>query len=82
MTGSKDIRLDPFQAQCEAGNVYLVRGPWNEAFIEELCAIPNGRFRDQSDAAGGAFNKLTEGGSDWGDVAGLGRVEEYSSRWK
>jgi len=82
VTGSKDIRLDPFQAQCEAGNVYLVRGPWNEAFIEELCAIPNGRFRDQSDAAGGAFNKLTEGGSDWGDVAGLGRVEEYSSRWK
>jgi predicted phage terminase large subunit-like protein len=58
VTGDKDTRLEPFAAQCEAGNVSLLRGGWNGAFLDELAALPNGRYRDQSDAAGGAFNKL------------------------
>lgn len=57
VSGDKDTRLNPFHAQCEAGNVRLVKGDWNAGFIEEFCALPNG-YRDQSDAAGGAFNKL------------------------
>ena len=57
-TGKKETRAEPFAAQCEAGNVYLLRGPWNEAFIDELCEFPNGRADDQVDAASGAFNKL------------------------
>ena len=59
VTGDKDIRLEPFAAQAEAGNVRLVRGPWNGVYIEELCAIPNGPYRDQADATAGAFNRLT-----------------------
>ena len=58
-TGSKETRALPFAAQCEAGNVSLVRGPWNEAFLEEMAAFPNGATDDQLDAAAGAFNKLT-----------------------
>ena len=70
VSGDKDTRLDPFAAQCEAGNVYLVRGAWNAAYVEELCAIPNGVRRDQGDASAGAFNKLqtavmTSGDVDW-----------------
>ena len=57
-TGSKEVRADPFAAQCEAGNVILVRGPWNRKFIEELCLFPNGKNDDQVDAASGAFGKL------------------------
>ncbi|MBZ0291416.1 MAG: phage terminase large subunit [Anaerolineae bacterium] len=57
VTGNKDVRLQPFAAQAEALNVKLVRGPWNSDYIEELIALPNG-YRDQSDASGGAFNKL------------------------
>jgi predicted phage terminase large subunit-like protein len=61
-TGSKITRAEPFAAQCEAGNVYLVRGQWNEAFIEELCKISHLTIKviesDQMDAAAGAFNKL------------------------
>ena len=61
-TGSKITRAEPFAAQCEAGNVYLVRGQWNEAFIEELCKISHATINvidtDQMDAAAGAFNKL------------------------
>lgn len=58
VTGSKDVRLEPFRAQCEAGNVYLVKGAWNAEYIDELISIPNGRFRDQSDASSGSYNKL------------------------
>lgn len=55
-SGSKDVRLEPFAAQAEAGNVILVRGRWNHDWIEEIVAIPNGEYRDQSDATAGAFN--------------------------
>lgn len=61
-TGDKDTRLRPFAAQVESGNVYLVKGSWNEAYIDELCAIPNGTYRDQADATAGAFNRLVAGG--------------------
>jgi predicted phage terminase large subunit-like protein len=60
-TGSKEVRAEPFAAQCEAGNVYLVKGKWNEAFIDELCNFPAGHD-DQVDAASGAFEELTSRG--------------------
>jgi len=58
VTGDKDVRLEPFAIQCEAGNVRLVRGAWNGVFIEELCAVPFGKYRDMADAVAGGFNKL------------------------
>lgn len=58
VTGSKDVRLEQFLAQLEFGNVLLVEAEWNEDLIEEFIQIPNGQFRDQSDATGGGFNKL------------------------
>ncbi len=66
VTGSKVDRADPFAAQVEAGNVWLVKGPrndpneWVNDFIKELETFPNGKFKDQADAAAGAFNKLFE----------------------
>jgi predicted phage terminase large subunit-like protein len=56
--GSKPYRANPFAAQCENGNVVLVEGPWNQAFIDELCAFPNGAHDDQVDAAAAAFRAL------------------------
>lgn len=47
-TGPKHIRAEAFAAQAEAGNVALVRGPWNEAFIEEFCSF-NPDVADQAD---------------------------------
>lgn len=55
--GDKATRAEPFAAQCEAGNVYLVKGPWVDSFIDELCNFPTGHD-DQVDAAAGAFNYL------------------------
>lgn len=61
VTGSKETRADPFSAQVNAGNVRLVRGPWNKAFIDELRAFPHGANDDQVDAASDAFTELAGG---------------------
>ena len=58
VTGSKEVRAEPFAAQAEAGNVRLVRGRWNGEYVEELCAFPNGLNDDAVDGSSGAFNKL------------------------
>ena len=83
-TGDKDTRLEPFAAQAEAGNVLLLRAHWNGAYIDELCSIPSGAYRDQSDATSGAFNKIVL------LAAGTGRsvvippkddIDGYDDRW-
>jgi predicted phage terminase large subunit-like protein len=58
-SGSKEVRADPLSAQVNAGNVRLVKGDWNKAFIEEMQVFPQGKHDDQVDAASGAFNLLT-----------------------
>lgn len=64
VTGDKVTRSLPFAAQCEAGNVSLVRGPWNAAYLDELCAFPHGANDDQVDGSSGAFNRLAR--RSWG----------------
>jgi len=58
-SGSKEARARPVQAQAEAQNLYLVRAPWNDALVNELCLFPNGEFKDQADALSRAFMRLT-----------------------
>lgn len=55
-TGTKEVRAMPFAAACEAGLIDVERGPWNRAFIDELCSFPTGTHDDQVDAAADAFN--------------------------
>ncbi len=57
-TGDKITRAGPFSSQAEAGNVKVVRGPWNDAFFAELENFPKGHD-DQVDAAAGALQELT-----------------------
>lgn len=57
-TGSKLERQGPLSAQAEAGNVILVRGPWNDEFIAEMEAIPDNDYWDQADAAANAYDEL------------------------
>jgi predicted phage terminase large subunit-like protein len=59
VTGSKEIRAEPLAAQVQAGNVFLVAGAWHSAFLDECESFPNGKFKDQVDAAAGAFARLT-----------------------
>jgi len=57
----KGIRARPLSAQVEGGNVKLVRGLWNEAFLKEADHFDGSdKCRsDQIDAASGAFYMLT-----------------------
>ena len=57
-TGSKELRAGPLAAQCEAGNVYVLRGAWNDDFINEACMFPNGQFKDQIDGSSRAYASL------------------------
>ena len=59
--GDKVMRAAPLSAQAEAGNVALLRGRWNDAFLTELESFPEGHD-DQMDAAAGAFALLVDGG--------------------
>ncbi|WP_313956180.1 phage terminase large subunit [Mesorhizobium amorphae] len=61
ISGDKATRARPASAQAEAGNVKLVRGSWNETFLDEVCSFPNGQFDDQVDAFADALNELALG---------------------
>jgi predicted phage terminase large subunit-like protein len=57
-TGSKELRARPAAAQAEPGNISLLRGSWNEEFMDEICTFPNATHDDQVDAFADAFNQL------------------------
>jgi predicted phage terminase large subunit-like protein len=57
-TGDKESRAYPLASQMGAGNVFCLKKPWTKDFIEELRFFPNSRYKDQVDAASGAFNRL------------------------
>jgi predicted phage terminase large subunit-like protein len=63
-TGDKAVRAQPFAAQAEAGNVFVLPGRWNDDYVEEHAAFPEGPYKDQVDASSGAFNKLAGGPGD------------------
>ena len=60
-SADKVTRAEPMSAQAEVGNVKLVAGDWNEAFLSELHSFPTGSFDDIVDSASGAFNRLALG---------------------
>ncbi len=68
ISGDKVTRSKPFRAQVEGGNVALVRGEWNEAYIRQLCDFPTGSHDDMVDASSCAFNAVLlepEPQEDW-----------------
>ena len=55
-SGDKRTRASPLAAQVNAGNVRMLRGDWNQSFINELGVFPNGKHDDLVDAASRAYN--------------------------
>jgi len=60
-SGTKAQRSMPFSSQAQAGNVWLVRGPWLGDYFDELEAFPMGRHDDMVDASALAYLALVEG---------------------
>lgn len=65
-SGSKEDRARPLSSVAEAGNLYVVRGPWNDSFIGEMCSFPSGKLKDQVDAASRMFQWLISRGESYG----------------
>lgn len=64
---AKMSRWLPFANQCEHGNVVLLLSHWNEAWLDEMCSVPQAEHDDQADSVSGAFKVLTiDGPSDFG----------------
>ena len=59
VSGSKEARADAIASQVNAGNVRMLRAPWNQALLEELRIFPMGRNDDQVDALADAFQQLS-----------------------
>lgn len=57
-SGDKITRFSPFSAQAEAGNVYVVRGSWNERWFNELEGFPEAKHDDDADSTSRAYNEL------------------------
>ena len=63
-SGDKETRTDPYASQWQAGNVDLVRGTWNDWYLDLMEAFPTaGVHDDPVDASSGAFGKLKKGAS-------------------
>lgn len=63
-TGDKATRAKPFASQVEAGNVLLVRGKWNDDYLNELenfTGTDEDGHDDQVDASADAFDELVSG---------------------
>jgi predicted phage terminase large subunit-like protein len=57
-TGAKETRAAPFASQVNVGNVSVVRGTWNAAYLDELAAFPSGMHDDQVDGSARAFGMV------------------------
>lgn len=61
VTGSKEVRAEPFAAQVQNGNVSLVAGSYINDMLDEFQSFPNGKRKDRVDSSSGAFNRLVSG---------------------
>jgi predicted phage terminase large subunit-like protein len=56
--GDKIYRADPFSVQVNDGNVWLMRAPWNEEYVNEFEQFPFSTYKDQVDASSAGFSAL------------------------
>ena len=66
------VRADQFASQVNAGNVKILKSPWNKRYLAQLASFPRGAHDDDVDSSSGAFNELT-GGDTW-EEGGFGSV--------
>ncbi len=57
----KVARANPWLAQAEAGNFYLIRGPWNKGFLDEVEQFPLGNHDDRVDMTSGGVEMVVGG---------------------
>src|SRR5262249_4342657 len=63
--GDKLTRFGPFSSQCRAGNVKVLRGPWNEDLFRVLVGFPELAHDDEVDACSGALEMFNTPMKGW-----------------
>ena len=62
VTGDKETRSEALSAEWQAGNVYIVRGAWNDDYLKNMNAFPTkGVHDDDVDASNDAYSELAHG---------------------
>lgn len=75
-SGDKEVRFRPWAAQAETRNkvhrrIKLVRGPWNEQYLDHLSKFPKGRYKDIPDAQSRSYGGVVRrGGGTFLSVGG------------
>jgi predicted phage terminase large subunit-like protein len=59
-SGSKVLRAAKSAADAGNGKIKLMRGIWNNPFLDEVDFFPDSHFKDQVDALSGAHDKLNK----------------------
>jgi predicted phage terminase large subunit-like protein len=63
---NKVLRAGPFSSAAEAHNVKLIKGPWNNTYLDEVEQFKGQEEKnDQVDATSGAMQELRGAGGDW-----------------
>jgi predicted phage terminase large subunit-like protein len=86
--GDKLRRSDPLASFCEGGRFFIIRGDWNEAFLEELTSFDGSGagFDDQVDSTTNAFNLMMRSnkqgwtGQQWSRLFDKKRAHRLSNR--
>jgi len=58
LQGDKVVRAGPLEPIFEAGNVHILRAPWNDLFFRHFREFPGGTHDDIVDAVTGAYHML------------------------
>jgi len=61
-SGDKVTRAEPFAAQWQAGNIEVLRAPWNEMYFSQLEGFPVIAKKDMVDASSRAFAEIAAKG--------------------
>lgn len=60
VSGSKEVRAEPFIIQVSAGNVDIIEDSWTQNYLRKLAEYPANGTKDFVDATSGAFNRLVK----------------------
>lgn len=63
VSGSKEMRAEPWSSALEGNSVRFLKGGWNQDFINEHLAFPKGKNDDQVDCASSAYTRLVMKGA-------------------
>lgn len=63
LPGDKSAKLSPLEPIFDAGNIHLMRGPWNAPFIRQFNEFPDGAHDDFCDPAAIIYHMTAKGGS-------------------